>query len=103
MSVAVVAGLHLHHGRCEVTGQTHAPAEWLAFLSLGGSAVGVIAFAVAFADADLAYFDPRPLLARAVDRLLVEVIRGRQTVRDAAISLAALLKLLTAPTKGATR
>jgi len=80
-------------------------AEWLSAGSLGVSAISLIGLALAFADADLAYFDPRPLLARAGDRVLVEVgprqAAARKaaavSLRDAAISLAALLMLLTAP------
>jgi hypothetical protein len=65
-------------------------------------------------DADLADFDPRPGLARLVesgrvDALLVAVtnakrdartatVRARHIPRDAAISLAALLLLLSGPT-----
>jgi len=48
-------------------------------------------------DADLAYFDPRPRLRTAGDRLLVEVVRARHTVRELPIAVAALL-ILTIPT-----
>ena len=75
--------------------QTHTPAEWAAALSLGISAIAVIKLALAFADADLTYFDPRPLLGRAGDRLLVEAVNARYALRDAAITVAALLALLT--------
>jgi hypothetical protein len=71
------------------------PAEWAAAGSLGLSGISLIALALAFADADLAYFDPRPLASRAADRLLVEAVNTRYALRDAAISLAALLALLT--------
>lgn len=92
----------------------HTPAEWVAFLSLGlsiSSAVSVPFWL--FVDADLADFDPRPRLARAIesgryDALLIAaanarhdthaaVARARHIPRDAAISAAALLLLLTAP------
>lgn len=81
---------------------THTLAEWAAALSLGVSAIAVIKLALAFADADLAYFDPRPLLGRAGDRLLVEAVNARLSLRDAAVWLTALLMLLTA-TPGDTR
>jgi hypothetical protein len=71
------------------------PADWAAGGFAGLSAISLIALGLAFADADLAYFDPRPLLARAGDRVLVEVVNARLLLRDAAISLAALLALLT--------
>lgn len=70
------------------------PAEWLAAGSLGVTAIALVGLGVAFVDADLAYFDPRPLLGRARDRFLIEVVNARRTVRDAALSLAALLMLL---------
>jgi hypothetical protein len=99
---------------------THSLAEWAAFLLLG---VGVhAALSVPYflaVDADLADFDPRPVLSRAVesgrvDLLLIAVAdakydvrataeRVRHALRDAAISLAALLMLLSAPPKGALR
>jgi hypothetical protein len=78
-----------------VSGHTHSLAEWASVLSLGVSAISLIWFALAFAPADLAYFDPRPLLGRAGDRLLVEAVNARLTLRDAAITCAALLALLT--------
>lgn len=78
------------------------PAEWASAGCAGLSAISVIGLALAFVDADLAYFDPRPLLARAGDRVLVEVVNARLLLRDAAISLAALLALLTI-NPGATR
>lgn len=71
------------------------PAEWLSAASLGVSGISLIALALAFADADADYFDPRPWLARAGDRLLVEAVNARYFLRDAALSLAALLALLT--------
>ena len=81
---------------------THTLAEWAAAVSLGVSAIAVIKLALAFADTDLAYFDPRPLLGRAGDRLLVEAVNARYALRDAAISVAALLALLF-PVAGGTR
>jgi hypothetical protein len=74
---------------------THSLAEWASVLSLGLVPVGAIWFALAFAGADVEYFDPRPLLGRAGDRLLVEAVNARLSVRDAAITAAALLALLT--------
>ena len=68
-----------------------------AAVSLGVSAVALIRLAMAFVDADLAYFDPRPRLRTAGDRLLVEVVRARHTVRELPIAVAALL-ILTIPT-----
>lgn len=75
--------------------QTHSLAEWASVLSLGLVPVGAIWFALAFAPADIEYFDPRPLLGRAGDRLLVEAVNARLSARDAAITCAALLALLT--------
>jgi hypothetical protein len=86
---------------------THSLAEWLAFLCLGvgGWAAGS-ALLYLICDTDLAYFDPRPALRTAGDWVLVEAVRAKTTVhgflRDAALSLAALSMLLTAPSKGAT-
>jgi ABC-type phosphate transport system auxiliary subunit len=74
---------------------TTSPAEWASAGCAGVTAISLIGLALAFADADLAYFDPRPLLVRAGDRVLVEVVNARLLLRDAAISLAALLALLT--------
>ncbi|MEU3280519.1 hypothetical protein [Streptomyces antibioticus] len=73
------------------------PAEWAAAGFLGLSAISLIRLALALADADLAYFDPRPWLGRAGDRLLVEAVNVRYAPRDAAVWLAALLMILTAP------
>lgn len=76
-------------------------ADWLSAGSLGVTAIALVGLGVAFVDADLAYFDPRPLLARARDRVLVGAVNARHTVRDAALSLAALLMLLNpAPLEG---
>jgi hypothetical protein len=98
----------------------HTPAEWAQMLSLATS--GYAALSVPYfltVDADLADFDPRPGLARLVesgrlDTLLIAVAntkhdartaaaRVRHIPRDAAISLAALLLLLSAPAPEATR
>jgi hypothetical protein len=90
-----------------VIGHTHTAAEWLAFLCLGlsGWAAGS-ALLYLICDTDLAYFDPRPALRTAGDWVLVEAVRSKDTVRtlprDAALWLAALSMLLTAPMKGAT-
>ena len=103
---------------------THTLAEWFAVLSLGlslSSAVSV-PFWLTY-DADLADFDPRPAVSRLVesgrlDAALVTVANTRYDVRefvadarqlaafslrDAAISLAALLALLLPAPEGATR
>jgi hypothetical protein len=91
--------------------QTHDLSEWAAVLSLGLVPVGAIGFALAFAGTDLAYFDPRPALRRAiesgrVDPVLCAVANAkhdaREKTRQAALSAAVLLLLLTAP-KGVTR
>lgn len=93
-----------------MTVHTHSVGEWLAFLSLGASAVALIALALVFADSDPSDFDPRPWLRLAFDRLCVEAVRAKSDLktfpRDAATSMAALLLLLSAPVsapKGATR
>lgn len=85
---------------------THSLAEWAASLSLGLVPVGAIWFVLAFAGADLAYFDPRPLLARvirseAVYPLLREWDIARHASREALRDAAALLLLLTTSPKGA--
>lgn len=104
---------------------THSPAEWAAFLSLGtgiSAAVSIPFFLLV--DADPADFDPRPVVWRLVesgrlDPLLIAVAAvkadvrealadarqfARLSLRDAAISLAALLALLLpAQTKGTVR
>ncbi len=93
---------------------THSPAEWAQMVSL---AVGVWgACSVPYfltVDADLADFDPRPAVSRAVgsgavDGLLIAVAnvkhdarsaaaQVRHIPRDAAITVAALLLLLSVP------
>ncbi|WP_435279105.1 hypothetical protein [Streptomyces sp. 1222.5] len=81
---------------------TASPADWAAAGSLGLSAIGLIAFALAFADADLAYFDPRRLLDTDLGaRLLVEAARLRDAVCDGSRDAAALVILLTTSPKGA--
>lgn len=84
--------------------RTHTLAEWAAACSTGVAAIGLIALAVAFADADLPDCNPRRLAHRALDtdagaRLLVEITRLRHTL--AALALAAYLRL--AVPNGATR
>ncbi|WP_435279273.1 hypothetical protein [Streptomyces sp. 1222.5] len=78
------------------------PSDWAAAGSLGLSAIGLIALALAFADADLAYFDPRRLLDTDLGaRLLVEAARVRDALRDSGRDFAALVILLTTSPKGA--
>jgi len=86
------------------------PAEWASAGSLGVTAIALIGLALAFVDADPGYFDPRPLLGRAGDRLLVEAVRARATAeaavrpsREACRDATALLILLTTSPKGALR
>jgi hypothetical protein len=67
---------------------------------LGLVSVGAIWFVLAFAGADAAYFDPRPLLARtvrseAVYPLLREFDNARHASCEALRDAAALLILLT--------
>lgn len=95
--------------------QTHTLSEVAAAVSLGTSSVSLIALGLAFAPADLAYFDPRPWLDRAGARLCVEIVRARFTagaacdrVRLAVVS--GLLLIVThldptssVPKKGASR
>lgn len=76
--------------------QTHSLAEWASVLSLGLAVHA--SFSVPYfllVDASLRDFDPRTLLGRAGDRLLVEAVNARLALRDAAITAAALLALLT--------
>lgn len=84
----------------------HTWSEWAAALSLGLSAIGLIALALAFADANLAYFDPRRAdeSDRAVPVLLIvgpALHDVRRPLRDALLDAAALLILLTTSPKGA--
>lgn len=102
---------------------THTLAEWAAFLLLGVGAHGALSVPYFLAvDADLADFDPRPAVSRVLesgrlDLLLIAVADAKYDVRefvtdarqlaafslrDAAISLAALLALLF-PASEATR
>lgn len=93
----------------------HNPAEWAAVLSLGVGVHG--AFSVPYfllVNASRTDFDPRPAMHRAVesgrfDPALIAVAnvkhdaclaagRVRRAPRDAAISAAALLMILTGPT-----
>lgn len=93
---------------------THAPAEWLA---TGSAAIGAYAACCVpwflAVDAELADFDPRPAVRRAIesgrfDPALIAVANAkhaahcavehaRHVPREAALTLAALLMLLTAP------
>lgn len=78
------------------------PAEWASAGSLGLSAISLIGLALAFADADLAYFDPRRLLdTDAGARAVVAVFNASAAVRDFYRDAAALLLLLTTSPKGA--
>ena len=98
---------------------THTLADWLAVVSFGigtHAALSVPYFLTA--DADLCDFDPRPAMFRVLDtdtgaRLLVATANGKHRARvaadriqhsprDAAITAAALLALLTI-TPGDTR
>ncbi|MFJ8345119.1 hypothetical protein ACIQ9J_01830 [Streptomyces sp. NPDC094153] len=79
-----------------------APAEWAAAACLGTSitaaAVGLWLFLI---DAEVADFDPRRLLdTDAGARLLIEIVRAKAAVRDAALTVPALLMLLTAAPEG---
>lgn len=84
----------------------HTASEWAAVLSLGLSAASLIALVLAFADASLAYFDPRRAdeSERAVPVLLVvgpALYAVRRPLCDAVLDAAALLILLTTSPKGA--
>ena len=101
--------------------QTHDLSEWAAFLSLGTgfTATGWLLWLLLFEPLLGCDLDPRPALQRAiesgrVDPLLVAVAnakydaraaadRARHVPRDAAITAAALLMLLSAPPKGHLR
>lgn len=97
---------------------THTPAEWVEAGCLGLSAISLIALALAFADADYVVSDPRPAARRVltsghqavvdaghtINRALATGRRvGSHALRDAAISVAALLALLVPATPETTR
>lgn len=108
-----------------MTGHTHTPAEWFAFLIVSGLAVAPLLALWKFAvdSGDWTHPDWRLLAVRAGDRVLVEVVNARYGVRevvaegcefaadahrytvlslrDAALTVAALLALCTP--NGATR
>jgi hypothetical protein len=79
--------------------------DWLAFLSLGlaVSAAGAIPV-VAWVDADYLFVSDWQAVG---DRLSVEIVRARLTAgdarRDAAVTVAAFLLLLSAPSVEVTR
>lgn len=102
---------------------THSLADWLAVVSFGiGTHAALCVPYFLTVDADLADFDPRPAVSRAVesgrlDLVLIAVANAKSDVRefvadarqlavlnlrDAAISLAAILALLF-PVAGGTR
>jgi hypothetical protein len=93
---------------------THSPAEWAQMVSVAVGIWGTFSVPYFLAvDADLADFDPRPAVRRAIeagrfDTALIAVtnarhtasgatVRARHIPRDAALSVAALL-ILTIPT-----
>jgi hypothetical protein len=103
-----------------VSYQSHTPAEWAQMVSLAVSAYGALSAPYfVFVDADLADFDPRPALARSESPLWQTAVNtghdvnraigtGQRVVkhcakksaaapREAGISLAALLLLLSGP------
>ena len=107
-----------------MTTHTHTLADWLAFLCLGVSGwAWYSACLYVLVDAELADFDPRPAVRRVldtghVDPLLNAVANvkfdareaatdawqfARLSLRDVALTMAALLALLSAPPKGAAR
>lgn len=82
----------------------HSLAEWAAVGSLGLSAVGLLALALAFVDADLGYFSPLRLLDTDLGaRVVVAVFNASTAACDFCRDAAALLILLTTSPKGATR
>ncbi|MGW3144896.1 hypothetical protein ACWDG1_09480 [Streptomyces sp. NPDC001177] len=94
-----------------MTHHVHSVSEWLAMASLGVSVVGAFGLVLAFAGSNRAYFDLRRVdeSPRAVPVLLVvgpALCDARSfvrlCVRDAAISLAALLMLLSPAAPEAT-
>jgi hypothetical protein len=110
-----------------VSYQPHTVADLVSALSLGVSSVALIKLGLAFADADAAYFDPRPAVARAVKAVHQELVHAGHVLawatqsarhdltpaavpvrhalyvsRELARDLAALVLLLTTSPKGAT-
>ena len=100
--------------------QTHDLSEWAAVLSLGVGVHGAFSAPYfLFVDATARDFDPRPAVRRAIesgrmDSVLCAVAnakydaraaaaRARHIPRDAAITTAALLMLLSPAPKGALR
>lgn len=90
---------------------THTPAELASALSFGVGSVALIPLVLAFADADLADFDPRPAVRRAltalhqgavyaghdVNRAIAALLLlAQRAARDVALTVAALL-ILTIP------
>lgn len=63
---------------------TTTPAEWAAAGSLGVTSISLIAFALSFADADLAYFDPRPAVRRATDAVHQAAVHAGHDLNRAA-------------------
>lgn len=98
---------------------TATPSDWVAFLSLGVSGWAVMAAVIWLtADAEAADFDPRPLARRALNAahqgavyaghdlnrgLATSQRAAREARRAAAVSVAGLLLLLSAPTAGGNR
>lgn len=66
--------------------QTHTVADLVSALSLGVSSVALIKLGLAFADADLAYFDPRPAVRRAVAVVHQELVHAGHGLVWAAVS-----------------
>ena len=76
-----------------------------AAVSLGIAAVALLRLVMAFADADLSYFDPRWHLARLVesgriDAVLVTVGPALVAIRNALLDAAALVLMLATRPKG---
>lgn len=72
--------------------------DWAAYLSLGTAVAAAVSIPFHLAvDAEPGDFDPRRLLdADAGARLAVEIVRAKHTVRDALLTVTALVMLLTA-------
>jgi hypothetical protein len=102
-----------------MTGHTHSLADWAAMVCMAASGYGSFSvFYFLLVDADRADFDPRPALETGRLKPVFQVAvfawgdvnrayaagrsAARRTVRDASISLAALLALLF-PATGGTR